>query len=606
MFRNSLLIRTLVAALCCVTLFLPLTLGIQGIIATIAQFYSGWHFYFRARKGLNRDTLVALAITAAYLYSFYLIFTNQFRGIYFETSTFLIAFILIGRIIEEQYKLRADSHINTLEALQTDKVKQKGDVFVVQPDETIPADGQIEKGKTIVDETILTGSGIAVEKGIGSPIYAGTTNLHGTIICQATKSSSETVLSNIIRLIKNTGQTKTATQRIADKTASFLIPLTLTIALFTWIGWGFSAQGIIYAISVLLIASPQAFRLAATLTLTLACSKAASKGIFIKDAKALELARKIKRIIIDKNSIITEEILSVEKTTIQESYFPIVKTLCEHSDHPACKGILEYLEQRKVPSISTMMVFRTTPRQGVNGYFDERKYYFGSLSYLEKEKVPIEKFKEEITIALGTEKLFLGYFILSDRIKVDSKESIETLKQLGIQTVLISSDQKIQTQRTAAALKFNSFETDILPQDKVKFVEMAKREGKVVAMIGNGNSDAPALAAADISYAVGSGTDIPMQSASIGLMRSDLTGVIETIALSQLAFQRTSQNLLFALSYHIIAIPLAACGFIHPIIAGAAMALSSALIAFNALRDTKKTTKINNELVSLEHERSVD
>lgn len=590
-----LLLRMIVAALCCVSLFLPLTLGIQGIIATIAQFYSGWPFYNR------KHILIALGITAAYLYSFYLIFTNPFRGIYFETSTFLITFILIGRIIEEQYRSHAESHLATLEALQTDK--QKGDIFVVQPHERIPADGQIEKGKTVVDETVLTGEGLAVEKEIGSPIYAGTMNLHGTIICQATKSGNDTVLSNIIRLIKTARQTKTATQRLADKTAYFLIPLTLTIALFTWIGWGFTAQGIIYALSVLLIASPQAFRLAASLTQTLACSKAAAKGIFIKDAKALERARKIKRIIIDKNSIITEEILAVEKTTIHESYFPIIKTLCEHSDHPAAKGILEYLEQRRVPSISTMMLFRTSPRQGINGYFDERKYYFGSIPYLEKEKIPIEKSKEEMTLALATEKLFLGYFILSDRIKIDSKESIEKLKQLGIQTVLISSDQKIQTQKTAAALNFTSFEADIRPEDKVKFVEMAKREGKIVAMVGDGITDAPALAAADISFAVSSGTDISMQSASIGLMHSDLTGVIETIKLSKQTSKRISQNIAFALCYHIVAIPLAALGFIHPILAGAAMALSSALIAYNSI---KNSTKINSELVKLKYERSMD
>jgi Cu+-exporting ATPase len=589
MSQKWLLSRVIVAALCCLTLFLPLSLGVQGIQATIVQFFCGWPFY-ASRK--NRDRLIAIGITAAYLFGFYLIFVSRLRGLYFETSTFLISFVLMSRLLEERFREEAETQLDALLASQSKFSPVKiGDVFIVQPGERIPADGTIEKGESVIDESLLTGNTLSVAKGIGSPIFAGTLNKHATIIGMATKSSGESALAHHISLLQNAQNSKASIQKLSDQTATFIIPLILTIALFTWIGWGQNSKGFIHALSVLLIGCPTAFFLPPSLSIAKALTQAHAKGIFIKDAKALEIARKVKRVIVEKNNIVTEETLSVAKSTLAESYLPIVKTLCEHSDLPAAKSLLEYLNQKRITSVPSMMVFRQTPRQGVNGYFDDRKYFLGSISYLEGQNINTDNFhrpsKEEtgMLIALATEKLSLGYFVLSDRIKAESYEAIKELKTLGIQTVLLSTDQRKETERIATAVHFDSYEAELTPQDKVKFVQMAARERKTVAMVGDGIADASSLSAADIGFAIGTGNVIPMGSSSVGLMRSHLMGAVETIQLSRVTFQKIHLNLLFAAAYHLCAIPLAALGFIHPILAGAAMALTSVLLSYNAIRD---------------------
>jgi len=610
MSQKWLLSRVIVAALGCLSLFLPLSLGVHGIIATLVQFFCGWPFYASRQ---NRDRLIALGITAAYLFGFYLIFISNSRGLYFETNTFLITFLLMGRIVEERFRQAAESRLEALLDAQPKFSQLKsGDVFIVQPGERIPADGVIEKGESAVDESILGGSAISVEKRVGSPVFAGTLNYHAVLIGMATKTGSETALAHYISLLQNAKQSKASIQKLSDQAAALTIPLILTIALFTWIGWGMNAKGFIHALSVLLIGCPAAFFFPTYLSIAKAFNQAHAKGIFIKDAKALEIARKVKRIIVEKNNIVTEETLSIAKSTLPESYLPIVKTLCEHSDLPAAKSILEYLAQKGVTSIPSMMVFRQTPRQGVNGYFDDRKYYLGSISYLEGQNIPTEKFqrpsKEEtgMLIAFATEKLSLGYFILSDRIKAESYEAIKELKNLRIHTILLSTDQRKETERIATSLHFDSYEAELTPQDKIKFVEMAKRERKTVAMVGDGIADASSLAAADIGFAIGTGNVIPMGSSSVGLMGSHLLGTVETITLSRSAFQRIRQNILLAAAYHLCAIPLAALGYIHPVLAGAAMTLTSVLLSYNAMRTDKKSLQTDEHLVILKHERSMD
>ncbi|MBS0628647.1 MAG: cation-translocating P-type ATPase [Verrucomicrobia bacterium] len=585
--------RAAVAVLCSLSLFFPLTLGIQGLIATIAQFFCGWPLY----TDWKRNPLPVIGVTGAYLFSFYLIFTQHFRAIYFETSIFLITFFLFSRILEKYYQAKQQketllsihpqqAHVKREGKLMTICAReiQIGDIFIVNPNERIPADGQIEKGESIVDETMLFGGKNAVEKQVGHPIFAGSMNHHGTLIGQATKPGNQTFLSHIV---KSNPEPETRAQKIA-------LPTLLLIALLTWIGWQMTAQGFLNALSVILIASPQAIKLARTLPFTLACNNAYSKGIFIKETKAIEAARKIDRIIIDKRAIINQDALSIEKITIPESYFPIIKTLCQQTTHPAAKAILEYL--KTTPSISTMMVFRSTPGQGVSGYFDERKYFLGSMTFFQQQTLPTEKFQKPyqeepgLLIAFGTEKLSIGYILLSDEIQSDSKQAILDLKELKIQTQLLSTDQKKQTERTAAALHIDTYQAEIESKDQIKYVEMAKREGKTVAMVGE---NPEALAASDIGFG------------KIGLKE-----IVETIKLSKTTFQKIRQNQLITFGYHLIAVPLAALGYIPPTLAGVAMVLSIVIISHNTLR--KKTTKaivpvqIKNELLELEHERSMD
>ncbi|NGX37497.1 MAG: putative copper-importing P-type ATPase A [Chlamydiae bacterium] len=613
-----LLARTIVAGICSFPLLLhmfgvPISLGLQGVLATIVQFFSGWPFYVGAWWGLKRfsgnmDTLVALGTSAAYLFSFYSIFVDPTRGIYFETSSVLITFILIGRMMENASKRRAQSGMKALLSMQpeTARVKrgtefveipaeevQAGDLFMVHPGERVAVDGQVIEGLSAIDESMLTGESIVVEKDVGSTIFAGTVNQHGNLIAKATKVGMETALGHIIRLVDDAQSSKAPIERIADKVSGIFVPFVLVVALLTWILWGIigkdAAEGLINAVAVLVIACPCALGLATPIVIMVACSRAALMGIFIKNAEAIEKAQKIKKIIIDKTNTVTEGILNVEKFELDEKYLPIVKTLSEHSEHPASRAILNFLKQKSTPSLEMMLAFRSVPGRGVSGYFDERNYFLGSVSFLREQKTPLDSLNQSIEqesgmiVALGTEKLALGYFVLSDQIKEGSKEAVDALRKLEIETVMMTGDRYKAAQKVANELNFDSFEAEVLPEDKARFVEKAKKEGKTVAMVGDGVNDAPALAASDVGFAIASGTDVAMESASVGLMHSHLSGVVDTIVLSKAAFRKIIQNLAFAFGYNILGIPLAAFGFLNPIVAGAAMALSSISVVLNAL-----------------------
>lgn len=598
-----------IAAIASLILLLPMAgvkipLGLQGALATLVQFYCGFPFYLAAWKGLkkfstNMDTLVALGTTAAYFFSFYTIFSDPSRGVYFETSSVLITVILIGRIMEEKTRQKAESGMRALLSMQPVKGRiQRGaafvevaieevkvdDLFMVQPGERIPVDGTIVDGQTVVDESMLTGESLVVEKQVGSPVFAGTINRHGGFVAKAAKVGKETALGSIIRYVEQAQKSKAPIQRLADKVSSIFIPFVLLVALLTGI-----FGEVTNAIAVLIIACPCALGLATPIVILVVSSKAAEEGILIKDAAVIEKARKINQILVDKTNTVTEGLMGVEKVHIDETYFPIVKTLCEHSEHPASKTLLQFLKEKNVLSLPSMLVFRSVPGRGVSGYFDGRNYLLGSVSFLEEKHTPVfdlQKVLEEesgMLVALGTEKVSIGYFILSDKIKEGTKLAIDSLKQLGIEMILLTGDRKQAAQKVAIALQFDSFEAEVLPEDKAKFVEMGKREGKIVAMVGDGVNDAPALAAADVGFAIASGTDVAMESASVGLMHSHLRDVYKTIVLSKAAYRTMVQNLIFAFGYNILGIPLAALGYLNPMIAGVAMALSSISVVGNAL-----------------------
>ncbi len=613
-----LFIRTVVAAICSFPLLLymfglDISLNWQIVLATIVQFFCGWPFYVGALWGLKRfsanmDTLVAIGTSAAYLFSFYAIFADPSRGVYFETSSVLITFILVGRVMEDRSKSRAKSGMRALLSMQPSLARVKrgeefvevpveemaeGDLFMVRSGDRVPVDGTIVEGSSAIDESMLTGESIVVEKSIDSPIFAGTVNQHGTVIAQATKVGAETTLSHIIHLVENAQKSKAPIERLADKISGVFVPIVLVIALLTWFAWAFieknPVEGLINAVAVLVIACPCALGLATPIVVVVACGKAAQQGIFIKNAEAIEKAQKINKILVDKTNTVTEGMLNIEKHVIDEQYFPLIKTLCEHSEHPASQAILEFLKSKNIVTLPSMIAFRSVPGRGVSGYFDERNYFFGSPTFLKEKQVPAEELEKILAdetgmvAAFGTEKLFLGYFILSDRIKEGSKEAVEKLQSLGIETVLLSGDREASAARVADALGFDSFAAEVLPEGKAKFVESAKRKRKTIAMVGDGVNDAPALAAADVGFAIASGTDVAMESASVGLMRSHLMGVVDTILLSKAAFKKIIQNLVFAFGYNILGIPLAAMGFLNPMVAGAAMALSSVSVVFNAL-----------------------
>ena len=615
---SSLLLRMVVAIVFSVPLLLPMfgiafPIGWQAALATVVQFYSGFPFYIGAweglkRKSTNMDTLVALGTSAAYLYSFWVLIAEPRKGVYFETSAILIAFILIGRVMEQRSRDKAQKGMRALLKMQPANAQVKrgvdfievpidevkvGELFMVRPGEKVPVDGKVVEGSSVIDESMLTGESVVVEKETGSPLFAGTINQHGSVVGEATKVGTETALALIIRYVEKAQSSKAPIERYADKVSGIFVPIVLAIALLTFAVWSIffdqPGAGWMNAVAVLIIACPCALGLATPIVIVVATSKAAQKGILIRDAEAIEKAQKIKKLVVDKTHTITEGKFSIDRVEVAEEYFPIVKTLCEHSEHPVAQGVLDYFADKKVISLIQMLAFRSKPGRGVSGYFDERKYIFGSPRFLEEEGVDTESLdkvldeESGVVVGLGCDRLMIGYFVLSDQVKPGSKEAVAALKKLKIEVEMLTGDRWKVADKVARDLGIEKFEAGVLPEQKAEVVKRAKEKKKVVAMVGDGVNDAPALAVSDVGFAIGAGTDVAMESASVGLMRSELIGVYDTIILSKAAYRTIIQNLFFAFGYNVLAIPLAALGYLHPLVAAAAMSLSSISVVVNAL-----------------------
>lgn len=615
----NLLIRAIVAGIGSLPLLLPmmgiaLPLGLQGVLATIVQFYSGSPFYMGAFRGIkkgvaNMDTLVALGTTTAYLFSFYTPFFDPTRGVYFETSTLLITFILIGRLLEERSKKRAKQEMHALLAMQSETAHVQrdgrmidiptadlliGDLFLVRPGEKIPVDGTLEEGVSAIDESMLTGERFPKEKKRGDLVYAGTINQHGSLVGKATKLGSETRLGRIIQIVKEAQKSKAPIQRLADTISSYFVPSVLLVALATLLSWGFGAnnfkEGIVDAVAVLIIACPCALGLATPIVILVSVASAARMGILIKSGEAIEKAHAITHLLIDKTKTVTKGDLRVTKLGIAPQYYPIVHTLSLHSGHPGAKALVSFFNRESVITLKEMLRFRETPGRGVSGYFDLRQYYLGSPSFLRENQIEIGSAAEEIgketgmVIGLGSDRLFLGYLALEDEIREETPAAMRALHELGIETTLLTGDRKEVAEKVGEQLGFDRVLAEVQPEEKARQVNIAKGKGRVIGVVGDGVNDAPALALADVGFAIGEGTDVAMESASVGLMRSHLGGVVSTIHLSRESYKTIVQNLVFAFGYNALGIPLAALGYFTPIVAGLAMALSSISVVVNAIR----------------------
>jgi len=617
-----LIARTLVATLFSIPLLLhmfgmPLSPLIQGSLATVVQFFSGYVFYIGAYRGLKRaslgmDALVALGTSAAYFFSLYVVFFEPSRGLYFETSSVLISFILIGRLLEQKATERAQGGMKALLSLQPKMswVKEGEEWkeipttevaldahFRVRPGERVPVDGEVVEGASAVDESMLTGESLVVEKQAGSPVFAGTVNKHGSLVAKATKVGEETALGHIVRLVREAQSSKAPIERLADKISSVFVPIVLAVALITWLLWwlvaGNGAEGVMSAVAVLVIACPCALGLATPMVIIVACAKGAEMGVLVKDAAALEKAQKIERLLVDKTNTVTEGVIKVSRIQLDDRFWPIAKALAEASEHPASGAVADALRQQQIVSLP-MDQFLSIPGRGVQAEFGEKVYFLGSTTYLAEQGVDQEvldrALEEEVgmVVALGTKEELLGYFTLSDEIREGSREAVKALQQRGIEVILLTGDREKVAEEVANALGVDLFEAEVLPAEKAERVKAAKAAGKVVGMVGDGVNDAPALAAADVGFAIGSGTDVAMESASVGLMRSHIRGVVHTVDLAKETFKKVKQNLAFAFGYNMLGIPLAAFGLLNPIIAGVAMALSSISVVLNALSLQRK------------------
>ncbi|MCB1107129.1 MAG: copper-translocating P-type ATPase [Chlamydiia bacterium] len=618
---NWLQVRAFGAAIISLPLLIPmlgghLSISVQMILATIVQFGAGYSFYIGSYKSLksktaNMDVLVALGTSAAYFYSLASVYAHFSEHLYFETSAVLISLILIGRYFEHRSKQSARSGMKALLKMEAKSARIKregvfeevsietvvhGDLVTVRPGERIPVDGEIVGGGSHVDESMLTGESVPVRKEVGNTAYAGTMNKEGSIEIKATRLGKETSLGNIIRLVEEAQGTKAPIQKLADKVSGIFVPIVLGVAILTFFIWGFGAhdwrEGLISGIAVLVIACPCALGLAVPTAIMVACAQGAKEGVLIKNAEGLERAAQIDTIIVDKTGTVTEGKLtlsSIHSSLSDEAFLRKAVSLSRLSDHPLSEAITM---KGKDLSVEEIKDFKSHSGRGLSG----GGLLLGSPSFLESEGVSLEGIdfekEKEIIVALSEGKKCLGYVTLSDQIKKDSKEAVEKLHTLGKKIYLLSGDREPVVQSVAETLSLDGYFAQVLPEEKGKIVNDFQQKKHVVGMVGDGINDAPALATADVGFAVATGTDVAMENATIGLMRSNLSNLLTAIHLSKKTFIKIRQNLFFAFIYNTLGIPLAALGFLNPMIAGLAMALSSISVVLNSLTLKKMGNRV--------------
>ena len=609
------------------------------LLATPVVFVLGRGFFISAWKQLkhgacNMDTLVALSTGIAYVFSvFNLLFPTFWlsRGIephvYFEASSVIIAFILLGRLLEERAKRNASTAIRKLIGLQPKTVTiwtsdgerilpvtsiRQGDVVVVKPGERIAVDGVVSEGQSYVDESMLSGEPMAVRKQKNSKVYAGTINQKGAFRFVADKIGQDTLLAQIIRMVQDAQGSKMPVQKLVDKIASIFVPVIITIALVAMVAWmvlatddGFT-HGLLALVTVLIIACPCALGLATPTAIMVGIGKGAENGILIKNAESLEVARKIDTVVLDKTGTLTEghpQVTDEAWLTDEARHKNILLSLEKMSEHPLAEALRRFMQH-----ITAFYVkhFGVLDGRGIEGFVDGKKYYAGSLTLLEEKSIPMdaslrvkaEKWMKEAKtiVALADEEKTLGVLAITDKLKSTSGFAIEALHKQNIEVWMLTGDQFEAAWEVAHQVGIKHFKAGVLPQEKASFVRELQSQGKKVAMVGDGINDSAALAQADLSIAMGQGSDIAMDTAMVTILSSDLVKISETIRLSQLTVRTIRQNLFWAFFYNLIGVPIAAGilypinGFLlNPMIGGMAMAFSSVSVVTNSLRLRRKS-----------------
>lgn len=595
-------------------------------LATPVQFYIGAQFYRGAwgalkNKTSNMDTLIAMGTSAAYFYSVYAVLFDPVGHQYFEASAVLITLVILGKYLESVAKGKTSEAIKKLMGLSPktamvirnnkeikipiDDVKV-GDIVVVRPGEKIPVDGIIVEGLSSVDESMITGESIPVEKGKGDNVISSTINKHGSFKFKATKVGANTTLSRIIKLIEDAQGSKAPIQRFADVVSSYFVPVVILIAVLSFLVWYFVlgvefSFGLIVAVSVLVIACPCALGLATPTAIMVGTGKGAQNGILIKGGEALETAHKLKYIIFDKTGTITKgkpEVIDIVPNSLSEKKFlQIVASIEKNSEHPLAEAIVEKAKKSRTV-FKKVKNFKAIPGHGVIANLAGKTYSFGNEKLMNNVEVNISEAKDMIrdleeqgktVMILSEGKKLLGLIAVADTIKETSSEAVKQLQDLGIKVYMITGDNKRTAKAIAEQSGIKDVFAEVLPEDKAKYVKKLQAEGKV-AMVGDGINDAPALAQADIGIAMGSGTDVAMETGNIVLMRDNLLDVPKAIKLSRFTMSKIRQNMFWALFYNSVGIPIAAgllypfTGWLlNPMIAGGAMAMSSVSVVTNSL-----------------------
>ncbi len=595
---------------------------LQLLLATPVQFWIGWRFYDGAYKalrggGANMDVLVALGTTMAYVFSMVVtLFGLEHQHVYFEASAAVITLVLLGKLLEARAKAKTTAALEALVRLQpkTARVERHGelveldvallipgDVFIVRPGEAVPVDGEVIEGASSVNEAMLTGESMPVGKQAGDAVFAATSNGQGMLRCRATGVGEHTLLAGIIRLVAEAQGSKAPVQRLADQISAIFVPVVCAIALVTfglwwWLGGDFTTA-LVNAVAVLVIACPCALGLATPTAIMVGTGRGAAAGILVKNAEALERAEKLKVLAVDKTGTLTRGEPAVTDIVAlgasEDEVLALAAALEQGSEHPLARAVLAEQKARGL-AMQAVSGFAAVAGHGVEGTVSSRPLLLGSPSWAAERGAMVEngvlaalqgQGKTVVVLAEQGDSLAhaLGLIAIADPLRESSKAAVARLQALGVEVVMLTGDNRATAAAIAAQAGITHFEAEVLPGDKAAAVQKLKQGGRLVAMAGDGINDAPALAAADVSFAMGAGSDAAVEAADLTLVKSDLMGVAHAIALSRATLSKIRQNLFFAFIYNVLGIPLAAFGLLNPVVAGAAMALSSVSVVSNSL-----------------------
>jgi len=600
---------------------------VQFALATPVQFFIGKQFYVGAYKALknksaNMDVLVALGTSAAYFYSVYLSFmslaSNAPVELYYETSSILITLIILGKLFEAKAKGRSSEAIKKLIGLQAKTatveragVEQEipieevvvGDILSIKPGEKIPVDGKIIEGYSAIDESMLTGESVPVDKGIGAEVIGATINKNGFIKIEATKVGRDTALAQIIKVVEEAQGSKAPIQRLADQISGVFVPIVVTLAVIAFIVWYFWAapgdfsSALEKMIAVLVIACPCALGLATPTSIMAGSGRAAEFGILFKGGEHLEMTHKISAVVLDKTGTVTNgtpvltDVFTVEGMKENE-ILTLIGSAENRSEHPLAQAIVQGVKDKGI-SMVEVSEFEAIPGYGIRAIVNENEILVGTRKLMNQYNIAVSHAvvrMEELEKMGKTAMLasingeFAGIVAVADTMKETSKNAISRLKNMGLEVIMITGDNRQTAGAIAAQAGIDQVIAEVLPEGKADEIKKLQEQGKKVAMVGDGINDAPALAIADIGMAIGTGTDVAMEAADITLIRGDLNSIADAIFMSKKTISNIKQNLFWALAYNTIGIPIAALGFLAPWLAGAAMAFSSVSVVLNALR----------------------